>query len=119
VAREWVGRNAPVLLCTDSADVETAIRACVRDVVSRSKVYRQPGAGELHFSALGRRVLREAMIDMLLLTASHALIRYPPGSFFSFYPAVMRRWRQPPPATVYDLLRPHDPHDLLSPAVLV
>jgi len=56
---------------------------------------------------------------MLLLTESHVLIRYPPGSFFSFYPAVMRHWRQPPPATVYDLLRPHDPHDRLSPAVLV
>src|SRR4029450_5730529 len=67
VARERLGTHTPVLLCTDSIEVESAIRSSIGDVVTRSKLYRQPGAGELHLSPDGRRVLEEAMIDMLLL----------------------------------------------------
>jgi hypothetical protein len=31
------------------------------------------------------------MVDMLLLAECDALVRFPPGSFFSFYASLMRR----------------------------
>jgi len=119
LARERVGRDAPVLLCTDSSEVEQAARRQIRGVISRAKVFRQPGDGELHEGRHSGQVRDDAMVEMLLLAESGALIRYPPGSFFTFYAAVMRRWQGPPPQTAYDLQRPCDPGDPLSPALLI
>jgi|GEM_PF-2372766 len=119
VARERVGKDSPILLCTDSAEVESAIRQHVSGVITRGKAFRPPGEGELHLWGEGDGVRDDAMVEMLLLAKSSALIRYPPGSFFTFYASVMRRWQSPPPPTVYDLQRPYDPHDPLSPALLV
>jgi hypothetical protein len=118
VARERHGRDTPVLLCTDSSDVERAVRAQISGVISRRKLFRPAGEGELHLWRAGYRVRDDALVEMLLLAETSALIRYPPGSFFSFYAAVMRRWQSPPPPTVYDLQRPYDPDDPLSPALL-
>jgi hypothetical protein len=58
-------------------------------------------------------------VELLLLAECDALIRYPPGSFFSFYAAVMKPPRVPPPDTVYDLQRPCDPGDMFAPALLL
>lgn len=117
--REQLGKAARVFLCTDSAEVERAICKRVPHVVCRSKLYRRPGDGELHLWSCAHRVREDAMVEMLLLAECDALIRYPPGSFFSFYAAVMRRWRSPVPETVYDLQRPSVPEDPFSPALLL
>jgi hypothetical protein len=61
----------------------------------------------------------DAIVEMLLLAGCDALIRFPPHSFFSFYPAVMKRWRGALPETVYELQRPCAPDDPLSPALLL
>jgi hypothetical protein len=118
-AREQVGEAAPVLLCTDSSEVERAVRNQIAGVISRKKEFGRPGEGELHLSLESHRGRDDAMVEMLLLAESSALIRYPPGSFFTFYAAVMKRWMSPLPETVYDLQRPHDPADTLSPALLI
>jgi hypothetical protein len=61
----------------------------------------------------------DALVEMMLLARCSALIRYPPGSFYSFYAAVMGNWRSPLPDTVYDLQRRCDDDDPLSPAVIM
>jgi hypothetical protein len=61
----------------------------------------------------------DAMVEMLLLAKSSALIRYPPGSFYSFYAAVMKPRQSSTAQTLYDLQRPYDPDDPLSPALLI
>jgi hypothetical protein len=119
MARERVGQDVPVLLCTDSFEVEQAARRQIEGVISRAKTFRQPGEGELHEGRQASQSRDDAMVEMLLLAESSALIRYPPGSFFSFYPAVMRPWQGPPPPTVYDLQCPCDPGDPLSPSLLI
>jgi hypothetical protein len=119
VARERVGKDALVLLCTDSPDVETAVRAQIAGLITRRKTFRRSGAGELQVWRAGHQVRDDAMVEMLLLADATALIRYPPGSFFTFYAAVMRQWQAPAPQTVYELLRPYDPADPLSPALLI
>jgi len=91
----------------------------VPGVIWRSKLFCKPGEGELHRSrdaSLGRD---DALVELLLLAECDALIRYPPGSFFSFYAAVMKPPRVPPPDTVYDLQRPCDPGDMFAPALLL
>lgn len=119
VARDEVGRDAQVLLCTDSLEVESAIRTRIPGVISRAKVFRRPGDGELHVWRGSDRVREDAMVEMLLLAKSSALIRYPPGSFFTFYAAVMKPQQSSTAQTLYDLQRPYDPDDPLSPAVLI
>ncbi len=118
LARARLGSEAPVFLCTDSADVQLAIRDRVPGVICRDKRFRESGEGELHFgrhAALGRD---DALTEMLLLAKCDVLIRYPPGSFFSFYAAVMKSSHTAPPDTVYDLQIPGDPADPLAPALL-
>jgi hypothetical protein len=119
LARERLGAPAPVLLCTDSADVELAARQVIADVVCYSKMFRSSGAGELHMWNEAHRGRGDAIVEMLLLAGCSALIRYPPGSFFSFYAAVMGNWKSPMPETVYDLQRRCDDGDPLSPAVIM
>ena len=85
-AREMLGSDALVLLCTDSAEVETAIRSLIPNVVCRAKTFRPSGAGELHGWRGAHHGRDDALVEMLLLAECDALIRYPPGSFFTFYP---------------------------------
>ncbi|HWE63017.1 MAG TPA: nodulation protein NodZ [Chloroflexota bacterium] len=118
-ARRRLGEDLPVLLCTDSVDVQRAICATIPGVITRPKAFRPPGAGELHVGRDSYQGLDDALVEMLLLAEANALIRYPPGSFFSFYAAVMRHWQSPLPPTLYDLQRPYDSEDPLSPALLV
>ena len=61
----------------------------------------------------------EAVRSMLLMAECDALIRYPPGSFFSFYAAVLKKRTGPLPETVYELQQASDPTDSLSPALLM
>jgi hypothetical protein len=119
LARERLGKHVPVLLCTDSLEVQQAIQQRIPGVIERPKEFRPPGAGELHVAADSYRGRDDALVEMLLLAEASALIRYPPGSFFTFYATAMRRWLDPPPETVAETLRPHDPSDPLGPALLI
>jgi hypothetical protein len=118
-ARQRLGANAPVLLCTDSIDVEKAARRNIPGLICRPKTYRRSGKGELHYGAGAAEGLEDTLTEMLLLARCHALIRYPASSFFSFYAAVMKPRTAPPPASVYELQTPWNPSDPLSPAVLL
>ena len=117
-ARTQFGPAAIVLLCTDSAEVEHAIKESVTGVVTRKKIYRDPGDGELHLWRGAFLVRDDAMIEMLLLAECDALIRYPPRSFFSFYAAVMKPSRERRADTMRNLENHWDPADPLSPAIL-
>ena len=119
MARAQIGNDAVVFLCTDSIDVQCALVERVPGVIWRNKLFRKPGEGELHRwreASLGRD---DALVELLLLAECDALIRYPRGSFFSFYAAVMKPSRVPPPDTVYDLQHPCDPGDSFAPALLL
>jgi len=118
-AREQIGATVPVLLCTDSPDVERAMCERVAGIVARPKAFLAPGEGELHVGGHSIHTRDDATVEMVLLAGSSALIRYPPGSFFSFYSAVMMPRRTPPPETVYQLQEPWDPSDPLAPAILI
>lgn len=117
-ARRKLGGEARLFLCTDSIEVQSAIRKRIPDVICRDKEFRQD-EGELHLWEGAYRGGYDALIEMLLLARCDALIRYPPGSFFSFYAAAMRHWQGTPCDTVYDLHRPCDPADPLSPVLLL
>ncbi len=117
-ARRRLGQHPAVLLCTDSPEVESSLRARLPDLVCRPKTSRPPGQGELHLGRDAHLGLHDALGEMLLLAEGDVLLRYPPKSFFSFYAAVMRRWHEPPPPTVPDLRSPWDPADPLAPALL-
>jgi hypothetical protein len=118
LARKRVGRDAVVFLCTDSVAVEEAVRRVIQDVVCRTKTFRELGTGELHTWSQAHEGRDDAMVEMLLLAGCDALIRYPPGSFFTFYAAVMGRWKDRALDTLYDLQRPCDSADPLSPTVI-
>ncbi|WP_454813129.1 nodulation protein NodZ [Labrys neptuniae] len=118
-ARARLGHEAPVLLCTDSVEVETAFRAQVPGVICRPKTYRPPAAGELHAPGAAAAGFEDALVEMLLLARCDALIRYPAGSFFSFYAAITQARPGAAPATVGALQQPFDRADPLSPALLV
>lgn len=115
-ARQKVGSKAPVFLCTDSAEVQSAVRKRIPNVVCRKKEFRQPGTGELHLWDEAHRGRIDAMVEMLLLAKCDALIRYPPGSFLC---RSLRNWQNGRYETVYDLHRPCDPEDPLSPTLLL
>jgi hypothetical protein len=100
-------------------DVQRALCTTIPGVITRPKAFRPPGAGELHCGPDGDQTRDDALVEMLLLAEATALVRYPPGSFFSFYAAVMHHWQSPLPPTVYDMQRPYDPEDPLSPALLI
>jgi hypothetical protein len=119
LARERLGSDASVFLCTDSTEVEDAIRKALPGAFARPKRFRPPGAGELHADAYSWKSNEDALAEMLLLSHTQALIRYPPGSFFSLYAAVMKQRTQAPPPTLYDLLSSGDATDSLSPALVI
>src|SRR5690349_3525747 len=84
-ARAQLGTNARIFLCTDSVEVEAAVASRIPDVLTRRKILREAGDGELHLwrgAALGRD---DAVVEMLLLAECDGLIRYPAPSFFSIY----------------------------------
>ncbi len=118
MARVRIGSDAKVLLCTDSIVVEMVLRSVIPGVICRPKSFRVFGQGELHLGPDAAAGLNDALAEMLLLARCTALIRYPPGSFFSFYAAVMKLSTNLPPATVYDLQKPCDPDDRLAPTLL-
>lgn len=118
-AREKLGQNAPVFLCTDSVEVEEALTARVPNLITRPKQFRPPGQGELHLHSSAWQSRDDTLAEMLLLAHTQALIRYPPGSFFSLYAAVMKPRTGPPPATLYDLLSGAGEADPLSPALIL
>jgi Nodulation protein Z (NodZ) len=99
--------------------VESAVQARIPGVLSYAKAFRPTGEGELHVWRGSDRVRDDAMVEMLLLAKSSALIRYPPGSFFTLYAAVMKPRPSSMVQTLYDLQRPYDPDDPLSPALLI
>jgi Nodulation protein Z (NodZ) len=118
-ARCILGKSAKVLLCTDSILVETAIRTIVAGLVTVPKQFADAGGGELHLGGRGAAGLDTALTEMLLLSRSQILVRYPAASFFTFYPAVMKPSNAAPVARIEDLQRPYQPQDALSPAVLL
>ena len=110
--------DVPVLLCTDSIDVEMAARKAIPNLFVRPKRYRRSGKGELHAGRSSPDGLDDALTEMVLLSKCETLIRYPAGSFFSWYPAVMKPSSTAHPASVYDLQVPWDSADPMSPALL-
>lgn len=117
-ARRELASEAPIFLCTDSVDVDRAISCTVGNVVRRPKDFLSSGDGELHLGPGSARTLHDALTEMLLLSDCAVLIRYPPGSFFSLYGAVMKPARRTTPHMLLDLQRPYSSEDPLSPAVL-
>jgi hypothetical protein len=117
-ARSRLGPDANVLLCTDSAEVETAIRARIPNLLTRRKMLRHAGEGELHLWRGAALVRDDSLVEMLLLARCDALIRYPPVSFFSFYGAVMQHGRGRERQGIDALQTPWDAGDPLSPALL-
>jgi hypothetical protein len=118
-ARDRLGFEAPVLLCTDSSQVQDALTARVAKLLTRPKAFRKPGEGELHLGRGAGRGVDDALIEMMLLARCKVLIRYPPGSFFSFYAAVMMaRADEDRSTTLYDHQKPWDAGDPLAPAIL-
>jgi hypothetical protein len=116
--RSALGRQTPIFLCTDSAEVQSALESKLDNLVVRPKTFLPAGAGELHLGrdAWARR--DDALIEMLLLARCKAIIRYPPGSFFSFYAACLLSKNDPSLLTAYDLHKPWDPDDALSPSIV-
>jgi len=117
-ARRLLDRPAVVLLCTDSQEVEHALAGLVPRLVSRPKVFRYPGEGELHRWRFAGLTLADALTEMFLLAQSDILIRYPPASYFSFFGAVMKRRHANEPRRLDELQKPWDSSDPLSPALL-
>ena len=118
LARTRMAAEATVFLCTDSPDVEVAIKNAIPGVICRPKAFREPGAGELHHGGHAAMRLRDALVEMLLLARCSVLVRYPPKSFFSLYAAVMKRSDIPSSLTLHHLQTPCDASDALSPSVL-
>jgi hypothetical protein len=92
-ARDRLGGDAVVFLATDAQPAAEAFVALVPETVVRSKFFRRPGDGELHWWPLAFVSRVDAIIDLLLLAECDALVRFPPHSFFSFYGSVMKRKR--------------------------
>ncbi len=116
--RRVVGDDAIVFLTTDSSDVQGRLEAVWPNLLARAKTFRPPGAGELHLGPDAWSGRDDTLVEMLLLARCNALIRYPPGSFFSFYAAAMLSENQPALTTTYDLQIPWDGSDRFAPAVV-
>lgn len=117
-ARSRLGPKTTVFLSTDSQEVETALRANIDGLVTRPKMLRHAGDGELHLWRGAALAREDALVEMLLLAECDALIRYPPASFFSFYGAAMGHGRGLEEKNIDVLQRPRDASDPLSPALL-
>ena len=80
---------AVVFVATDSAEIEATLRQLVPGMITRAKAFRPAGAGELHRWAGSAGGLHDAMVEMLLLAEVDVLLRYPPGSYYSYWGATM------------------------------
>jgi hypothetical protein len=83
--RAAAGADPVIFLATDSAPVEAALRQGLPGVVTWPRAFPCPVPGN-HFPTS----IEDAAVDMLLLARSDVLVRFPPGSFFSFWGAVMK-----------------------------
>lgn len=83
--RAATGADPVILLCTDSPPVEKALRQALPGIVTRPKAFPRLVAGDQPPTSF-----EDSAVDMLLLARSDVLIRFPPGSFFSFWGAVMK-----------------------------
>lgn len=117
-ARSSLGYMAPVFLCTDSAEVQASLQNKLENLITWPKTFLPPGAGELHRSQRPWERRDDAVTEMLLLGECAALIRYPPGSFFSFYAACILSRNNPSLITASDLQRHWDRNDPLSPSII-
>jgi hypothetical protein len=117
-ARSSLGYMAPVFLCTDSAEVHVSLQNKLENLITWPKTFLPSGAGELHRSQRAWEGRDDAVTEMLLLGECAALIRYPPGSFFSFYAACILSRNNPSLITAYDLQRHWDRSDPLSPSII-
>ena len=95
------GADPCVLVCTDSPEVQAAFTTVVPGAVVRPKVLRPVGSGELHRGPGAERGLVDAAVEMMLLAEADVLVRFPAGSFFSTWGAVLKR---APPVAVADLV---------------
>ncbi|WP_374447889.1 nodulation protein NodZ [Stella sp.] len=116
--RERLGPRAPVVLCSDSLGIVRALRAAIPGVVRYAKRFRPIGSGDLHGGPGAHETLDDALVEMLVLARTTALVRYPPGSFFSLPAAVALARPGPRMQTVADLRRPWTADDPLAPAVV-
>jgi hypothetical protein len=116
--RQKLGDGTPVLLCTDSLEVVEVVRTRIDNIVYRFKKMRPRGSGELHHSVENPDGYIDALTDMILLSKCNLLIRYPAGSFFSFYAAIMKQNQNSNYSTVYELQQPWNKDDNLSPAIV-
>jgi hypothetical protein len=116
--RQLLGNETAVFLCTDSSQVQDELKRALPNLLTRPKAFRAPGEGDLHRKQDAWTGRDDALIEMLLLSECEALIRYPPGSFFSFYAAAMLAGNEPRLHTVYDLHQPWDDADRMSPAII-
>jgi hypothetical protein len=105
--RSILGRQAPIFLCTDSAEVQNVLGSRLDNLLVRPKTFLPPDSGR---NAWTRR--DDALTEMLLLAKCAAVIRYPPGSFFSFYAACLLSENDPSLLTAYDLHKPCTRDDL-------
>ncbi len=58
--------------------------------------------------------LDDTLVEMAFLAQCPALIRYPGGSFFPFFAAIMSPVQGADPADVYGLQRPFDPNHAMA-----
>ena len=84
--RSELGNSARVFLCTDSVLVRDTMRNQVEGCIFRDKPFLAEGAGELHLNA--RETHHDALVEMLLLKEADLLMRFPPHSFFSWWPSL-------------------------------
>ncbi|CAN5905044.1 nodulation protein NodZ [soil metagenome] len=84
------GTDPILFLCTDNLAVENNLRSAFPGIVTRPKKFRQIGEGELHSGSRAYTVRDDTVIEMLLLARSDILIKFPPGSFFSFWGEIMK-----------------------------
>lgn len=117
-ARSKIGKDLPVFLSTDSVEVQNTVLKRIPNVIIREKYFQRAGAGDLHHSQDAHLGFGDAMTEMCILSRCAVLIRYPSGSFFSFYPAVIKPSSETRPRLIDELRTPSDPDDPLSPAIL-
>ena len=72
-----------VFLATDSARVQNFFREGMPDVIAYEKQFTLDGK-ELH-EHLPIKTAQAALVDMFLLARCDVLVRYPPGTWFSYY----------------------------------
>ena len=86
-----IGGDAAVFLCTDSKVVQDFLASVFPNLITRPKTFKFAGTGELHSPPFSYITGRDALIEMFLLAQCQVLVRFPPGSFFSFYASHCKR----------------------------